>query len=425
MPNMAFNLLRRLYTICFYLVLPFLLIKLFIRVIKNKNRVYLARIYERFGFCSFRHHQTIWLHAVSLGEVNAAQGIIENLLKKYPLYSIVVTSTTLTGSNRIKTLFGNAVSHSYLPYDISFFLKQFIKRINPCLVIIMETEIWPNMLCILAKNKIPLMLANARLSERSCFQYQKIKFFISPLMQRFNLIAAQTQADRERFLSLGASSQQVIVAGNIKFDINLPEDLSGKVKHYRERFSPPRQILVAASTHEGEEILFFKLIHSLRASYSKLLFIIIPRHPERFNEVYRQALLHNLNIMKWSQNHNIDLSIDVLLIDAMGELFNFYAMADLVFVGGSMIQLGGHNILEPALLAKPILTGPYVANFAEIVRMFKAAEALIQIHDENDLKIQLVHLLNEPFKADRLGQNAYQVLKNNAGGFKGAFAVNR
>lgn len=415
---MLANIIRFIYTLLFYLALPILVLRLFWRSLKIP--AYRKRISERFGCLpsSMKISEGgIWIHAVSLGEVNAAKLLIPHLQKQFPQKKIMVTTTTVTGSLRVQELLELNLNHVYLPYDIPYFIRKFIKQVKPSLLIIMETELWPNLIHNVYENKIPIVIANARLSEQSAKRYAKLKLLMRAMLICINKIAAQTEIEKERYIKLGALQDNIIVTGNIKFDSPLPQDLNKK-RQAIEALVPHRTIWIAASTHEGEEELILKVHQRILEIYPDILLILVPRHPERFTKVEKLIQNYQLTYVKRSQNSMCTPETVVFLGDTMGELMAYYSVADIVFVGGSLMPIGGHNFLEPALLKKPILTGPHTFNFTEIANLLLKAKGLIQIKPSDELAEKIIELLNNPQLRKRLSEHAFACLEQNRGALK-------
>lgn len=387
-----------LYSLFFFCLQPILILRLFWR--SRYLPLYRKRLLERFGiFQAPSKKGGIWLHAVSLGEVNAAAILIKRLQRVLPERLIILTTMTATGSQRVQELFGDEVFHVYLPYDISFWIRFFLRRLDPAMLIILETEIWPNLLDQTQKAKIPILLANARLSDRSFKSYQKIKWLIAPFLANINLIMAQSEIDKSRFLQLGASFSRISVSGNLKWDIELDQSLKIKVSQWKSFFEN-KLILVAGSTHEGEEEILLDSFIKLKEEYPSLQLILAPRHPERFFAVEQIILNKNLLLEKYSAHRAIPPSeqkqfFDVFLLDVIGQLMVFYGLADLAFVGGSLVPVGGHNLLEPAAWGKVILSGIYVNNFCEIVHTLNQSRALIQVKNGAEFTEKCKELLND------------------------------
>jgi 3-deoxy-D-manno-octulosonic-acid transferase len=360
----------------------------------------------------------IWVHAVSVGESIAAAPMIRALLVRYPQLPITVTCMTPTGSERIKAMFASEprIQHCYLPYDLPWAAGRFLDRVRPVLGIIMETELWPNHINQCARRGIPVVLANARLSERSARGYGKFAGLTRPMLAQMSLIAVQTEAEAQRFRDLGARPECVAVTGSIKFDLSINPQLLQDAAQLREQWqAKQRPIWIAASTHGGEDESVLSAHRQLLASHPDTLLILVPRHPERFNSVHDLCVQQGFATVRRSAKQPVSPEISVLLGDTMGELLFLYALADIAFVGGSLVPNGGHNLLEPAALAKPVLSGPHLFNFLEIAALLRNAHALTEITDAASLSAAVQRLLDQPQLARSMADAGLQVMKANQG----------
>lgn len=406
---------RHLYTLLLHLALPLIALRLALRA--RKAPAYARRIKERFSF-GLPPMQTggIWVHAVSVGESIAAAPMIRALQARHPELPITVTCMTPTGSERIQALFGDSVQHCYLPYDLPWAAARFLKRIQPRLAVVMETELWPNHIHQCAKRGIPVALANARLSERSARGYARFGKLTAPMLAKLSLIAVQTQAEAQRFLALGARPECVDVTGSIKFDLKIDADLPRRANELRQQWqATPRPLWIAASTHAGEDEIILAAHQQLLKTHPDALLILVPRHPERFNAVHALCLSQGLVTRRRSTGEAVQAGDQVLLGDTMGELLFLYALADIAFVGGSLVANGGHNLLEPAALGKPVLSGPHLFNFLEIATQLREAGALSEVENAEQLAENLVMLLSEPGQVQHMSQAGLAVLKANQG----------
>ncbi len=370
--------MRYLYSFLFYLALPLV----FLRLIWRSRRLpaYRQRWTERLGFYPFHFDQCLWVHAVSVGETIAAVPLINALKERYPHLPVLVTTMTPTGAARVKAAFGDTVAHAYLPYDLPGAVSRFLNSMHPKVAVIMETELWPNLLAACKKRHIPVCLANARLSAKSAATYRRIASLTREMLNNIDVIAAHGQADAQRFIELGAPVSNVVVTGNIKFDLEIPSDLMRRAEQLTDVLGKDRFIWVAASTHEGEEDVLLTAHKLLREQVPQALLILVPRHPDRFNTVAKLSE-QQFNTVRRSSNQACTPETAVYLGDTMGEMLLMYAVCDVAFVGGSLIERGGHNILEPAVLAKPIVTGHSLFNFAEMSEKFLTADALHRVSD--------------------------------------------
>lgn len=404
--------MRYLYTFLFYLALPFIFLRLWWRSLRQP--AYRQRIRERLGFYPQKLEKSIWVHAVSVGEVIAAIPLIKALNSRYPHMPMVVTTMTPTGAERVKIALGDRVIHAYIPYDLPSAVQRFINHMHPVIAIIMETELWPNLLAVSRKNNIPICLVNARLSEKSAKGYHRIAPLAQEMLRHLDLIAAHGQADANRFIALGAPKERMVVTGNIKFDIELPAELATKSMALREMLGKERFIWIAASTHEGEEEIILAAHKKIRELNPSALLILVPRHPDRFDAIAK-LVEQSFNSSRRSMQQTCTQETAVYLGDTMGELLLLYGAADVAFVAGSLIPRGGHNMLEPGALGKPIITGTHLFNFAEISELFVSANALIKVLDANSLATQLVLLMQQPEERKQMGARALKVVAANRG----------
>ncbi|HYF98287.1 MAG TPA: lipid IV(A) 3-deoxy-D-manno-octulosonic acid transferase, partial [Coxiellaceae bacterium] len=365
------SLIRYFYSLILGLALPFLFVRLWWR--SRSNPDYQQRWSERLGFFPRElSSASIWLHAVSLGEAVAATPLIKFLLQRYPDLPLVITSTTPTGSAYINKHFKDQVIASYLPFDLSFLLKRFLKRAKPKLCIIMETELWPNLLHCCQRQNIHVILANARLSNSSARGYARIKFIVKKMLNSLTWVIAQSDLDAQNFLSLGLQPEKLLVAGNIKFDLQLPDGLQEQALQLRQQLGQDRLIWAAASTHAGEEEIILQAFKRLRINHPNLLLILVPRHADRFDTVAELCGAHVCKVARRSLNEFPTADTDIYLSDTFGEMLLLYAASHMAFVGGSLVPVGGHNLIEPAALALPILSGPNLHNFTKVSELLLA-----------------------------------------------------
>ncbi|WP_085247070.1 lipid IV(A) 3-deoxy-D-manno-octulosonic acid transferase [Gilliamella mensalis] len=404
-----------LYTVLLYLIQPFVWLRLLWR--SCKAPAYRKRWLERYGFCQNKVEPNgILLHAVSVGETIAAIPLIKALQQQYPNLPITVTTMTPTGSERVQSSFGDSVHHVYLPYDLPCAINRFLKTTQPKLVIIMETELWPNFIGQCYKRNIPLILANARLSERSANRYRKLGRAISHLLSKISTVAAQNKQDGERFISLGLPSDHLAITGSIKFDIDLTTQQQQKITTLKQQWQLNHPVFIAASTHSGEDEIILSAFERLLQTYPNLLLILVPRHPERFKTVEKLINDRGLNYINRSSNQVPTQQTQVILGDTMGELIELYGMADIAFVGGSLVKHGGHNPLEPALHHIPIISGEHFFNFKVICEQLISANGMITCASSEDALYSAVNaLLANKSNSQQIGEQAYQVLKQNQG----------
>ncbi|MCI8209317.1 3-deoxy-D-manno-octulosonic acid transferase [Pseudomonas sp. S25] len=408
---------RTLYTLLFHLGLPLVAVRLWLRA--RKAPAYRQRIGERFALgLPAMHKGGIWVHAVSVGESIAAAPMIRALLARYPQLPITVTCMTPTGSERIKAMFANEprVQHCYLPYDLPWAAARFLNHIQPVLGVIMETELWPNHIHQCSKRGIPVALANARLSERSARGYARFARLTRPMLEEMSLFAVQTETEAQRFLELGARPECVSVTGSIKFDLTIDPQLLIDAAQLREQWhASQRPVWIAASTHAGEDEVVLAAHRQLLVSHPDALLVLVPRHPERFNSVHDLAVQQGFATVRRSTAQLVTAETVVLVGDTMGELLFLYALADIAFVGGSLVPNGGHNLLEPAALAKPVLSGPHLFNFLEIAAMLRNASALIESSDAVSLSAAVQQLFDQPQQAHEMAEAGLAVMKANQG----------
>lgn len=404
--------MRQLYTIFYCLLTPWLFIRLLIK--SRRLPVYRQRIGERFGFFPQQHASVdIWLHAVSFGEVNAALPLIKSLLQNRK--RLLITTMTPTGSARVIEIFQNTVQHVYIPYEYPWALSRFFKTYQPRLGIIFETELWPNMLAYAHRADMKLLLLNARLSERSFKGYCWIRALIRQSLNTFYGIHAQTAADAQRFIQLGAKPQSVQVSGNIKFDLILPSlDFNG-VDALPARFGRTRLVVIAASTHEGEESALLSALKTFQTHSPDVLLVIAPRHPERFARVNDLSQQMGYRTALRSQLETLNEQTEVLIIDTLGELLSCFTFSHYAFVGGSLVDIGGHNVLEPMAIGIPVMIGRYVRNCQSLCTQLAEADALTFV-DSAEAFFERVHFLQtHPKQKQLMLQNAAEILRDNRG----------
>ena len=402
---------RFAYTALLWLLLPYIFLRLLWRA--RRQPEYLHHIGERFGFYSVRSDQPIiWLHAVSVGETRAAQSLISRLRATYPDHRILLTHTTPTGRATSEQLYGGSVLRVYLPYDYPFAVKRFLRHFKPRIGILMETEIWFNLIHACRKTGVPLLLLNARLSEKSARGYARFARLTRDALGGLAAIAAQTADDAARLADLGA--QNVSVTGNLKFDIEPPPAMLELGRQLRVQFGEQRPIFLAASTREGEEALLLDALFGSAPSpltpppqrvrgmiMHDPLVVIVPRHPQRFAEVAALLEQRGIAFRRRSDAGSVPAETRVVLGDSMGEMFAYYAAADIAFVGGSLLPYGGQNLIEACAVGTPVVVGPHTRNFAEATRLAVAAGAAVQVQDGDELTAELQRLLDQP---DALGE---------------------
>ncbi|MEQ1667506.1 MAG: lipid IV(A) 3-deoxy-D-manno-octulosonic acid transferase [Sulfuriferula sp.] len=394
-PDAAFMMARFLYNLLIWLLLPYTLIHLLWR--GRKQRGYLQHIGERFGFYSQPvTRPIIWLHAVSVGETRAAKPLVEALLNTYPQHQILLTHITPTGRDTSEQLFGNRVTRVYLPYDFPFAVRRFLRHFQPRLGLLMETEIWPNLIALSHQNNIPMMLINARLSARSARRYARLGKLIPDTLAQLTHLAAQTTDDATRLRQLGG--QAISIMGNLKFDSAPPAELLALGQQWRE-YIGERLVWVAASTRAGEEAL---IMDAWQALPDKPLLVIIPRHPQRFDDIAGLLQQRGVRYQRRSTGDVIRADTQVWLGDSMGELFAYYALANMAFIGGSLMPLGGQNLIEAASVGCPVVMGASMFNFAEVAQTAITSGAAVQIQDVTSLTHTVAELLADEHRRQRM-----------------------
>lgn len=410
------SFLRFFYSVLFYVLIPFVLIRLLWR--SRAFPDYRKRWNERFAFYPFTPHPGgIWIHAVSVGEVNAAYPVIDALLKRYPLHTILITCTTPTGSYRITQLFGEVerVHHYYLPYDIPDNVHRFIRHFQPVLAIFLETEIWPNFYYYCHQYAIPLVIINGRLSEKSTKRYRFVRKWVQECLSSVSWVAAQTSTDAQRYLSLGMPGEKISVTGNVKFDVAFSPYEYDHIASLRSRGFQERPIFVAGSTHPGEEEQIVSAIQRIRSVLPKTLLVLAPRHVERNDSLETFCKEKGYSVQRRSDGLPCHETTNVYLLDTVGELKLFYGIADIAFVGGSLVPRGGHNVLEPAVVGIPVLYGPFMFHFTEIARMLIEEGGGIEIHNAEELAQQAIFLFTMNEKRLEIGNKAKACVKANQG----------
>jgi 3-deoxy-D-manno-octulosonic-acid transferase len=403
--------MRRLYSLLIYCAVPFAFLLVLWRGLRDRG--YWQGLSERFGWGGRTSSQpAIWLHAVSMGEMSAAAPLVRALCARYPQYPLVLTTATPTGRARARSLFGAAVDIRFLPYDTPQAVARFLDRSRPRLAIIMETELWPNLFNECARRGVPLVLANARLSPKSVARYRQFGSLLREIFSASSLIAAQTREDAERFMAIGAMSARTHVVGNIKFDVELSTAVIDQGRELRAAFGSERPTWIAGSTHAGEE-------EQVLAAHKELsrdaLLLLVPRHPDRFDAVAALLARSGIPFTRRSSGRAPDGATQVVLVDTVGELAALYAAADVAFVGGSLVPIGGHNLLEPAALGLPVLTGPFYANGKDVARLLLQQGAALEVKDARELAAALRLLLADPARRQRVGAIGRRIVESNRG----------
>ena len=395
-------MIRLLYTALLLLLTPLALLRLWLRGKGNPD--YRRRWGERLGFVPLLPgHQRLWVHAVSVGEAVAAAPLVRAWQTRHPDWAVLVTTTTPTGSAQVRRQFGDSVEHCYLPFDLPWMTGMFLRRSRPTLAIVMETEIWPHLYAGCERHGVPLLLANARLSDKSFRAYARLRWLVGPTLRRVALIATRGTQDAERFVALGAAPERVETLGNLKFDLERSPQVVAAGQAWRDRLGRERPVWIAASTHPGEDEQVLSAHLALLAAQPQALLVLAPRHPERAGAVVELVERQGLQALRRSQlSPAPELppagavpagSRAVLVVDTLGELMNFYAACDIAYVGGSLVPNGGHNPLEPLVLDKPVISGPQVFNFREVYAELASLDAVTMVDSAEALGRRLVSAL--------------------------------
>lgn len=402
-----------LYSFLVYLLCPFLLIRLFF-----KGPDYRVRWIERLGYSdrALPPKHIIWVHAVSVGEVHAAVPLVKELLQDYAHCQILLTTVTPTGAASVKRCLQDTVEHLYLPYDAPIAIKRFMATVKPSVLMIMETELWPNVLHYCGVNNVPVVIVNGRMSKKSARGYKRLAWLTRPVFNNISLVLAQSKEDAVRFIDIGFASEKVIVTGNVKFDLHLSSDILGKAEDLRKCLGKlDRLIWVAASTHQGEEEIVLDAFSQLLEKKPECLLVIVPRHPDRSVSVKRLCCKQGFTVFCKSDNKSSLKDTQIFILDTIGELLTYYAVADVAFVGGSLTKVGGHNMLEPASFGVPVLTGPHVFNFKEISQLLLKQRAAWTVFGANELFNRVNSLLDNCSLRHAMGERGRNVVLNNTG----------
>jgi 3-deoxy-D-manno-octulosonic-acid transferase len=406
----AFTVLRFIYSALLWLLLPYVLFRLLWRA--RKQPEYRHHIGERFGYYSVQSNKpVIWLHAVSVGETRATMSLVAQLRAEFPNHQLLLTHTTPTGRSASQQLFGDSVKRVYFPYDYPFAINGFLRHFRPRLGILMETEIWFNLIHACHTRSMPLVLLNARMSEKSTAGYKRFSQLTRNALGELSVIAAQTRDDAARLTMLGG--KDVSVMGNLKFDIEPPAAMLELGKHLREQFGATRKVLLAASTREGEEVLILDVIEQIRVS--GLLLVIVPRHPQRFSDVGNLLEKRGIPFQRRSEERAVTDSVQVVLGDSMGEMFAYYAASDIAFIGGSLLPFGGQNLIEACAVGTPVLVGPHTYNFAEVTQLAVEAGAALQVRDNLGLIEPIQNLLESPDALSDMRRQCDGFVRSNRG----------
>ncbi|MEP7243231.1 MAG: lipid IV(A) 3-deoxy-D-manno-octulosonic acid transferase [Gammaproteobacteria bacterium] len=404
--------MRYLYTLVAYLLAPVFCGVLWFRGLRDRR--YWRNFSQRFGAGETLQEQSIWVHAVSVGEVQAAAVFVRCLHDRYPGIPLVVTTLTPMGDERARVLLGDRASMRYMPLDLPGSVKRFFNKVRPRIAVIFETELWPNLYYECGRRRVPLVLASARLSARSMTRYTRFLTLFRQVLSH-GIVAAQGEDDAARFRSLGADPTRTHVTGNLKFDFVLPPDVSTKGHELRELYAPGRPVWVAGSTHGGEEELMLEAHRQVRRVHPNALLVLVPRHPLRFAEVGAWLEKQKVRFIRRSNPSARTPDIEVILVDTLGELLDFYAMGDVAFVGGSLVTVGGHNLLEPAALGLPVLAGPHNFNSADVAKILIDSGAAEIVKDSTELAQRVAALLSNPAERARIGALGRAAVEANRG----------
>ena len=409
-------MLRLIYSAVLYCLTPLLVLRLYWLSVKTPASR--ERIPERFGWTTIHGNNSplLWVHAVSVGEVQATRPLIKAVRVHYPQFRILLTTTTPTGAETVKQLYQDTVTHRYMPYDLPGAVGRFCQRLHPDLFIAMETEIWPNLFHTCHKNDIPVIIANARLSAASLAGYKKLVLLARETLSKVTCIIAQSHTDADRFMELGVERDKIRVTGNLKFDVPESESFAKQAGELKKLLgTSARKVWLAASTHDREEQIILESHARILAQIPQCLLIIAPRHPERFNEVVRLARKAGFSVLKMTDKQAVTSNIQVFILDTLGDLPACYTQSDIAFIGGSLVAAGGHNPLEPASRSVPVLFGPHTSNFSDICRNLQDCGAAMVVKDAASLAQTVLAFLNDSDKCRSAGDAARTFVESNRG----------
>ena len=406
-----------------YLLLPYAIGNLVWRGLRYS--AYWHRWPERFGFVpALRAQRTLWVHAVSVGEVRSAAPLVTALVERYPKHRVVVTTMTPTGSDQVRELFGERVSHCYVPYDFPIAVRRFLERVRPEAAVIAETEFWPNLFAACARRRIPLLLVNGRVSQASLRGYLRVPSIARAMLANADLLCAQTRVDAQRLRNLGAPGELIHVTGNLKFDVELPASLLDEARALRAHLGSERPVWIAASTHAGEERRVLDAYAALKRRYPDLLLVLVPRHPERFQAVARLCRRRRLAVaLRTRMPGALPAGTDVLVGDTMGELQRLYAAADVAFIGGSLVPHGGQNLLEACAVHVPVVFGPHMFHFEQLSAMALERGAARQVLDVAELTEAVSLYFEQPDLRRAAGRAAHTLVTDNRGALERTLAL--
>jgi 3-deoxy-D-manno-octulosonic-acid transferase len=405
--------MRLLYIAIAYLLAPVMLAVLALRGIRDRS--HREGFLERLGLgAQVQGGRSFWVHAVSVGEVQAAAPLVNALRARYPDVPLVLTTGTATGRARARALFKD-VDVRYVPIDLPGAVRRFFARVQPRLAVILETEIWPNLYHRCGQLEVPLVMASARISPRSVNSYRRLVGLFRQALSHGIFIAAQSEQDAERFRSIGASPGRTHVVGNIKFDFRLPQNIESQGATLRRLLGVDRPVWIAGSTHAREEEMLLAAHRLVRARFADALLVMVPRHPPRFGEVADWLRQQGVKFVTRDGGAPASAATEVFLVNTLGELQFFYAAGDVAFVGGSLVPVGGHNLLEPAALGLPVLAGPNNFNSADVARLLAEEGAVRIVHDTAELAAAVSELLADPAARTRMGTSGRQAIEANRG----------
>jgi len=406
---------RQVYSALYLLLLPFVLSRLWWR--GRRNPAYRERWQERIGSYSrtAADQQPFWIHAVSVGEVAASVPLVKALREVFPAHPVLFTTTTPTGRDAVARQFGQGVAHVYFPYDVGFVVRRFLTHFKPRALLLMETELWPNVMAVCARQALPVFLVNGRLSASSARRYGWFKPLVRSMLAAVTKAAVQTESDAERLIALGAAAERVIVTGSLKFDLHVPASIYEEAAAVRRELGQSRSLFMAGSTRAGEEELLLDAFAQVKMRFPAALMVLAPRHPERFVEVAELCRRRGYQLHLRSAGVTCSDTVDVFLLDSMGELMRFYAACDVAFVGGSLVPLGGHNVLEPAALGVPVVVGPHMFNFLEITRKLVIGGSLKLAENTAEIADIVVTWFANSDARDAAGRSGRAIVEANRG----------
>jgi 3-deoxy-D-manno-octulosonic-acid transferase len=406
--------MRKYYSLLVCPATPLVLLYLAYRGLRDRD--YLKRWPERFAFFDAAESAgSIVVHAASMGEVNVAEPLLRELGTLFPNYPLCITTVTPTGSGRVRALFADRVYHVYAPWDLPGAVKRFFDRVRPHLLIVVETEIWPNLYHEAHSRGIPIIMVNARISERSIGSYRRFRHLTADALGVVSIVAAQSECDAARFIEIGAEKNRVSVTGNLKYDVKLAPELLEKGGSLRLGWGLDRPVLTAGSTHEGDEGPLLEAFTGVLKAFPNALLVLVPRHPERFVRAAQLARSAGLRVSLLSEGARCPRETQCLVIDSMGVLLQYYAACDVAFVGGSMTAIGGQNMLEPAALGKPVVAGPHTFNFSDIMQQLIEVRGALQVRDAQELEAAVRRLFGESLLRDQMGHAGLDLVNSGKG----------